>query len=525
MAFTFTISAFLGIFRDRLLYAKFYACCAGQLDAYNAAFRVPDIVFRLLVIGALSAAFIPVFSEQLEKNKKEAFEMASSVINILMVVFLFLSALIAIFAYPISKMIVPGFTPEQILLMSQLTRFMVLAQVFFLFSNFSTGILQTYQRFLLPALSPIVYNFGIIAGIHFLSPSYGVFGPAIGVVLGAALHFLVQIPLMISLGFKYSPIFSFKVTGVKKILTLMLPRTLSLGLDEVESTVALFLASNLTTGALSLYYLGQRLSQFFSRVFGLTIGQASLPVLSKEAGNGRLEMFTKILVNSLLQAAYLSFWAAAIFLVLRIPIVRLAYGASKFPWKATLVTGRVVAFFAPLVIFGSLNGILIRGFYALQDTKTPLLISFFSLLINVVASVVLVFRFNLGVYGLALASSISGLFQSILLIFKIIKKIKLDDAISVIFLPLTKMVIAGLMAMTAMWSLLKVFDVYIFDTSRIIGLILVTVVSFLGGTGIYFLTSLILKIKQANSFLNLAKKLTSLPKLNTPLVELPPQAE
>ena len=211
LAATFSVSAILGILRDRLLYARFYACCASQLDAYNGAFRIPDIIFRLLVTGALSAAFIPVFSEQLARNKKEAYRTASSVINILFLVLLVLVALVIIFSYPLSALITSGFTQEQVVLMSQLTRVMVFAQLFFLLSNFLTGVLQSYQRFLLPALAPVAYNLGIIFGIQVLAPYWGIFGPALGVVIGAGLHFFIQLPLVLALGFDYLPIASFRL--------------------------------------------------------------------------------------------------------------------------------------------------------------------------------------------------------------------------------------------------------------------------------------------------------------------------
>jgi len=522
LAFAFSLSALLGIFRDRLLYARFYACCTPHLDAYNGAFRIPDIIFRLLVIGALSAAFIPVFSEQLAKNKEEAFRTASSVINILLTIFLGLSILVIIFSYPISSLIASGFSQDQIMLMSRLTRVMIIAQVFFLLSNFLTGILQTYQRFLVPALSPIIYNLGIIFGIQFLSRYFGIFAPALGMVIGAALHFLVQLPLVVSLGFRYRPIFSFRLKGVKKILRLMPPRTIALGLGEVEATIALFLASMLPSGSLSLLYLSQRLGQFFSRIFGVTIGQASLPVLSREAGRKRFDLFSKTLLNSLLQAVYLSSLAAVVLLVLRIPMVRLAYGAERFPWKATLITGRIVAFFAPLVVFAAINSIVIRGFYALQDTRTPLYISFFSLIINVLVAVGATFNFGFGVYGLALASTISGLFQSLVLIAIIVRRIRTENLGSILILPLLKIFLSGFLSGLITWLSLRLLDLYVFDTSRIVGLVFLTGVSLFIGAVFYLWVSLVLRITQAQLVLKLIRRAFAWPKSSPPLLELPP---
>ncbi len=525
LAVAFGISALLGIFRDRLLYAKFYACCADQLDAYNAAFRLPDIIFRLLVTGALSAAFIPVFSEQISKSKEKAYRMVSSVINILFLAFLSLSIIVIVFAYPLSRLIASGFSGDQILLMSLITRIMVSAQIFFLLSSFLTGILQTYQRFLIPALAPVVYNLGIILGIQLLAPRWGIFGPAIGVVIGSALHFLIQLPLVLSLGFRYSFSFSFRLLGVRKILRLMPPRTLALGLSEIEATLSLFLASSLPTGSLSLFYLGQRLTQFFSRIFGVTIGQACLPVLSKEASKHRLDRFRKTLLGSLLQALYLAFPAASIFLILRVPIVRLAYGSKDFPWQATIATGRIVACFAPLVIFNVINDILIRGFHALQDTKTPLLASFISLISVLAAALFAIFKLGLGIHGLAVAITLAGLIRALVLAVLLIKKAEIRDLATDFFSPILKMFFSSIVLVLTSWILLRTLDRYVFDTTRIAGLIGLAGISFVVGVFVYFVFTLALSLKEAQVILKLMRRIVVWPESAPQLTELPPLPE
>lgn len=525
LAAAFGVSALLGILRDRLLYARFYSCCASQLDAYNAAFRLPDIIFRLLVTGALSAAFIPVFSKQLAKNKPRAFRTASAVITILSLTFLALSALLAIFSYPLSDLITSNFSVSQLQLMSQLTRLMILAQLFFLLSNFLTGILQSHQRFLVPALSPIAYNLGIIFGIYFLSPSLGIFGPALGVVIGAGLHLLTQVPLVSVLGFNYTFLLSFKLSGVRKILRLMLPRTLALGLGEIGATVSLFLATSLPSGFLSLFYLAQRLTHFFSRIFGMTIGQASLPVLSREVGSRRLDLFKKTLLSSLLQAVFFAFPAACLFLVLRVPIVRVAYGAQNFPWQATLVTGRVVAFFAPLVVFNTANDILIRGFYALQDTKTPLFVSLFSLLVNIGVAFYSIFRLKMGLSGLALAISLAGFVQTVFLTTIMVKRVKITSLGKNLFFPVLKMSFAAGFSALVSWFLLRLLDQRFLDTTRIPGLITLFGVSISLGGICYFFVSLLFKLQEAEKMKKLVGRLFSWPKQAVSPVELPPTPE
>ncbi|HUV42506.1 MAG TPA: lipid II flippase MurJ, partial [Patescibacteria group bacterium] len=264
-------SRILGLVRDRLLAGAFFGGNEWLLDTYFAAFRIPDMIFQLLVLGALSAAFIPVFSEYLTKNEKEAYQISSSVINIVLLFFIIIAALTFIYADQLCRLIAPTFSPERINLMVDLTRIMLLAQLFFCFSNFLTGVIQSHQRFLVPALSPVVYNLGIIFGIVFLVPIWGIYGPTIGVVIGAVLHLLVQLPLAIRLGFVYQfRAWHFTHPGVKEIARLMLPRTLALGINQIEATVAVFIATSLAVGSLSIFYFAQHLMNVPVGLFGST---------------------------------------------------------------------------------------------------------------------------------------------------------------------------------------------------------------------------------------------------------------
>ncbi|HEX8923217.1 MAG TPA: lipid II flippase MurJ, partial [Patescibacteria group bacterium] len=252
LALTFAISAILGYLRSRFLYAAFFKCCVLDLDAYNAAFRIPDLIFKLLVTGALSASFIPVFTSHLHRDEKEAYKMASTVINLLLIVFIAASLIVLVFARPLAGIIASGFTPSQLDLMANLTRLLLIAQIFFLVSNFLTGILQVHQIFLIPALSPILYNIFIIASIFLLAPIFGIYGPTYGAIVGAFFHLFIQLPSIKKVGFKYSVFLDTNMKGVKEVIRLMIPRTLSLGLDEIENTVTLFFASSLAAGSLSL---------------------------------------------------------------------------------------------------------------------------------------------------------------------------------------------------------------------------------------------------------------------------------
>ncbi|PJE67337.1 murein biosynthesis integral membrane protein MurJ [Candidatus Shapirobacteria bacterium CG10_big_fil_rev_8_21_14_0_10_40_9] len=504
---TVLVSGLLGLFRDRLLAGRFFGGGEWQLDVYFAAFRLPDMIFQLLVIGALSAAFIPVFSEYLEKNKNEAYQVASSIINIVLTFFILFGLLIFIFAPQLCRLIAPSFSPEKIALMSSLTRLMLFAQVFFCISNFLTGIIQSNQRFLVPALAPVAYNLGIIFGIIALTPTFGIYGPTLGVVIGALLHFLVQIPLALKLGFSYLPLsWEFSHPGVKEIVRLMLPRTLALAVSQIEATVPVFLASSLMAGSLTIFYFAQHLMNLPVGLFGATIGQAALPALSQNSAKKDWQEFKKTFLSSFFQILYLVLPASAILLILRIPTVRLVFGTKNFPWQATILTGKTLALFTIAIFSQSIIQVLVRGFYALRNTKTPLLIGAFGVAINVFLSVLLTLRLGFGVLGLAAATSIASFIHAVLLFVFLDRKVRGFERKSV-FIPLFKMSLATLVTAVFLWIPMRVLDRYILDTTRTINLIILTILASSIGLGVYILCSLIFKIGELAVFVGLAKKI------------------
>lgn len=498
-------SGVLGLVRDRLLAGGFFS--EGQqwkLDIYFASFRIPDILFQVLVLGTLSAAFIPVFSEYLVKDKKEAYYLANLVLNLGFLIYFLLAFFIFIFARPLSELITHQLKDYQLDLMVDLTRILLFSQALFLFSNFLTGILQSNQRFLLPALSAVLYNLGIIIGIVFLTPQFSIYGPVLGVVLGALLHGVVQLPLSKRLGFNYQPVLDFKHKGVRKISRLMLPRALSFALDQVDLSVAVFIATSLAAGSLSIYNFGQHLSSLPVSLFGLTIGQAALPTLAREANKGR-EDIKAIFLSSLHQIIYLSLPASIILLVLRVPAVRLAFGAKAFPWEATITTGKIVGVLALSIFLRSISELLIRTFYAFQDTKTPLILKGITVIVSVTLSFVLVFKTKLGILGLALAVTLASLANTCLLFVFLEEKLGALFKKEV-FRPIFKMVVAAFFTALALWGPMRFLDRYILDTTRTINLIILTIITLVFGIFIYVFFSVLFKIKQLKSFVLVLKR-------------------
>jgi len=498
LAVTFALSAILGFLRSRFLYARFFNCCVLDLDAYNAAFRLPDLIFKLLVTGALSASFIPVFTGYLHKDKDKAQEMASSVINLLLLVFIVVSIVVFIFARPLSEIIAHGFTPYQIDLMANLTRILLLAQIFFLVSNFFTGILQVNQIFLVSSLSPIIYNLFIIFSIFALSPRFGIYGIVYGTVVGAFFHMAVQIPSLRQ-NFRYSFSFSHQLAGVKEVIRLMLPSSLSIGLGEIENTVTLFFASTLAAGSISLLNLALQLIYLPSRIFSTTVGQASLPVLSKNVASNEMDQFRNTVRRTISQSLFIAFPITVLVLIERLAIVRIAFGARQFPWVATVLTARTLAFLLPAIILQAVIQILIRCFYAFHDTRTPLVISLVSLIVSVSASYYFVTFTGLGIVGLAISDSLGNFIQCFWLFYVFIRRI---DGVgwNRTFFHFFKIFLASFGMGIVSWVSLRFLDTSIFNTSRTFDLIILSVISSSMGIFAFIILAKLLALEELTDY-------------------------
>ncbi|MBI4034923.1 MAG: murein biosynthesis integral membrane protein MurJ [Candidatus Chisholmbacteria bacterium] len=503
------LSSIFGLIKTRLLLQHFSATpqLKATLDAYWVALRLPEFIFQLLIIGALSAAFIPVFSKYWQKNPREAYHISSSVMNLILLIFTFLSSVIFIFARQFNDAITSiQFTSQQLTLATNLTRIMLLAQLFFAVSNFLTGIIQAQQRFLIPALSPIAYNLGIIAGILFLTPFVGIYAAAIGVVFGAFLHLLLQLPLALKLGFTYHPIIDLKHPGVKDMSRLMPPRTLAISVSQLELSSLVYFATALSAGSLTILQISQQLLLAPIRMFSVPIGQASLPFLAKETASGKLDEFKRTFLNSFHQILYLTLPAGMLLLILRIPLVRIIYGSRQFPWATTLITGKTVAILSLALFAHGIIHLLVRAFYALHNTKTPFLIALVSFIINLLLAFLAVFRLNLGILGLAASLTISTLIQAFLLLLSLNRQLG-GLGLKHLFWSPAKMLFATIVMGLFLWLPMRLLDQFVFDTTRVLNLLSLTaIVSFIG-LAVYLSLSFLLKIEELTVFLSLLKRL------------------
>lgn len=419
IAFFSVCSRILGLLRDHLLASKFGA--GEVLDTYYAAFKLPDLIFNTLVLGALSVAFIPVFLEHWTKDKEEAWKIATSFLNLLFIVFLIFSIIFFIFAPQlVSTIIAPGFDAERTAQTVNLTRIILISILFFGISNVASSILNSFKKFIAYSLAPVVYNLGIIIGILFLVPRYGNTGLALGVVLGSILHLFVQLPSVLKLGYRWKPTLAIS-PAVKRIGSLMLPRIFALAANQISKLVTTTIASTLAVGTIAIYNLADNLQSFPTGIFGISLAISAFPYFSETATNGNFAKFDDHFSITFRRILFLIIPSSVLILLLRAQIVRLVLGGGLFSWADTVFTLDTLGYFSLSLFAQALIPLLTRAFYAFQNTKTPVIISVISLAINIILAFIL--GKLMGVAGLALAFSIASIINFILLIA--VLKIKL----------------------------------------------------------------------------------------------------
>ncbi|MFA5932712.1 MAG: murein biosynthesis integral membrane protein MurJ [Microgenomates group bacterium] len=500
---TIGASKVLGLVRDRLLAHTF---TPDQTAVYFAAFRLPDLLFQLFIFGAVSVAFIPVFTDYLhKKSEREAFEFAADILNVVLLLFAVVTVVFFIFAGPITALVVPGFTDMEKEMATGLTRVIIIGQLLLVVGAFFVGICQAYQRFIIPALAAASYTVGIIIGIVFLSPFFGIFGPALGVIIGALLHILTQLSLVMNLGFRYRFKLDIFNEGIKEVLRMMSIRTLGIAAEQLNETVGVVLASLISASSVTYLTFAQHLQAVPIGLFGATLAQAALPVLSRERTTGEDDSFKTTLLTTLHQIMFLSLPAAAMLVVLRIPAVRLVFGASQFDWASTVLTGTTLAWLAIGLTAQSMNLLLIRGFYALKDTRTPVIVSVLAVLVNVILSFVFVKVLYLDVWSLGLAYAISANASLLLLVYFLSNSIGGFNQKD-LFIPAGKMLLAATISALVIYIPLKSLDSLIFDTTKTINLIVLSSIASFIGLSTYVFLVWLLKVKELETFGALLKR-------------------
>jgi putative peptidoglycan lipid II flippase len=406
----FALSRVLGLAREMIIGQQFGT--SGELDAYLAAFRLPDILFQLVAGGALGSAFIPTFSGYLAQGDEQgAWRLASAVINLVLLLLSALALLAAAFApLLVAKVVAPGFDPAKRALTVQLMRLMLLSPVVFGVSGIVMGVLNSYQHFLLPALAPIVYNLSIIGAALFLSPSLGVRSLAVGVVVGSLFHLAVQVPSLVRRGMGYSPILGLGNPGVREVGRLMAPRVLGLSVVQINFLVNTSLASTFdgSLAALNFAWLLMLLPQ---GIFAQALATAAFPTFSELAAKKQVAEMRSTLSATLRAILYLAIPASVGLFALRYPIVQLLFQRGAFQESSTEAVVWALQFYALGLFAHAVVEIVTRAFYALHDTLTPVLIGGGAMVINVVLSLILIRPLAHG--GLALANSTATILEMV----------------------------------------------------------------------------------------------------------------
>ncbi len=505
---TIVFSQVLGLIRQRLLVAIFGA--SDTLGVYLASTRLPDFLFQLIIAGALSSAFIPVFSDYLAKGKEQdGHKVASTLLFVSLVIFSVFSITLFIFAREFSTLIAPGFSNDQINLMANLTRIVIFGEALFIVGSFLSAVLQSYNHFFIPGIASALYNFGIILGILVFSPFVGIFSAAYGVIVGAFIFVLIQIPLVKKVGFSFRPSVSLsaiKSSGVTDVLKLIWPRTISITIFQIGTIITVTLVSFLQNPGRNYVIFDYAQTLAFAPVvlFGQAIAQAAFPVLSKE--KDRLEDFKTTFITSFNQMLYLILPFSILFLVLRIPIVRLIYGAAQFDWQATVLTGRTLAYFSISMFAQALVYLVSRGFYALHDTKTPLVIGAVTTFIMIILGALSIFVYHLGVEAIAFSFSIASILNFLIMFIFLDRKVGGFDKLPLIK-TVSKIFIATAFTAFALYIPIKLLDQLVFDTTKTINLILLTGISSFAGLSLYLFLTWLFDVKEATLFILLFKKI------------------
>jgi putative peptidoglycan lipid II flippase len=423
----FVISRALGLLREMVISHQFGT--GGDLDAYLAAFRLPDILFQIVAGGALASAFIPTFSAYWAQGRqKGAWRLASAIINLVLILTIVLGSLAVLLApWLVRTIIAPGFGPARQALTTDLMRLLMLTPVIFGISGVVMGILNARQHFLLPALAPIFYNLGIMAGAIFLAPTMGVQGLAAGVVVGSLGHLLIQMPGLARQGFRYSATLGLQNPGVHEIGRLMLPRVLGLAAVQVNFLVNTILASGLVAGSLAAINFAWLLMLLPQGVFAQAVATAAFPTFSTQAAKGQHAEMRSTLAATLRAVLFLALPAAVGLFVLREPLVELLFQRGAFGATSTQMVAWALAFFALGLPAHSVVEIVVRAFYAMHDTKTPVAVGMGAMVLNVILSLSFIRVFEaagwMALGGLALSNSVATIVEMVVLLIIIHRRL------------------------------------------------------------------------------------------------------
>ncbi len=517
ISFFSLVAKLLGLVRNRIFAGEFGA--GDTLDIYFAAFRIPDFFYNILIVGILSAVFIPVFSEYLARDEKEAWKLANTVLSVFLLIFIGFCLVAIVFAPELIAVVAPGFNAEKRQAAVELTRIMFLSPILLGISNIIGNILQVKKMFFSFALAPVMYNIGIIIGALFFIKPFGVAGLAYGVVLGALLHLLIQLPPLLKTGFVFRFLFDFTHAGLRKIVVLSLPRTVGLAAYQLNFIIITAIASTLSSGSISVFNFANDLQFVPIGIIALSFVSAVFPMLSMAYANKDINTFLRELYLTINQILYLVIPISLFLILERAQIVRVILGYGQFSWEDTRLTAAALGAFAVSIFAQSLIPLFTRAFYAIHNTKTPVFINVVSVFINIffsfyflhlmrangafahaVAAILKVSDIaDISILALPLAFSVSSVINFLWLYLAFSWKMESFDSDTIIR-SLFKTNIAVFIMAVAVYATLYAVAALV-DMQTFAGIFTQSIAAFLAGIAVYGLASYALKIPEFFTFL------------------------
>ena len=509
------VSALLGLFRDRLLNSYYLGTYPTGIDAYTAAFTIPDFMFFILTSGALSVSFIPVFNQRLASgNKKSAWELSSSLTNLFAVITFVTSILIMIFADPLIRYIVsPGLDESGMVLAINMTRVIAINPFLFSIATVITSIQQAVGRFVFYAFAPAIYNIGIIIGITWFTGGINIFGlqlfeggimgVALGVILGAIMQLIVSLIGLFGLGMDYEFKIYWRNQGFRSILKLLPARSLDQGIDYVNGIVNTNLSSRMGAGAVRSFNQASSLHQMPINLIGVAISTAYFPKLTEDLGNGDKKEFNATFREALRAITWIALPVSVIAFFGRGYVTSFISNIGNNDSNGTIAS--VLGTLCVAIFARSIFHIASRGFYAYQDTRTPFIVSIFAIGLTIALSVWF-YLIGWGVDGLGLAQSLGAVIEIVILLYILQRRsgwVLFDRAF---WRAMIRMSFATVVTGCVAFSMTKFVPLMATDTSLVI-----TIPKFLLISGVsavaYLLASYFLNLKEAAPVFRYLKKI------------------
>ena len=508
------ISALLGLFRDRLLNTYYLGTYPTGIDAYTAAFTIPDFMFFILTSGALAVSFIPVFNQRLASgNKKSAWELSSSLLNLFAILTFIASLLIMIFADPLIRYVVsPGLDESGMVLAINMTRVLALNPFLFSITTVLTSVQQAVGRFVFYSFAPAIYNAGIILGITVFTNGInlfgvqlfegGIMGVAIGVIFGAILQLIVSLIGLFGLGMNYEFKIYWKNQGFRSILKLLPARSLDQGIDYVNSIVSTNLASRMGAGAIRAFNQATSLHQMPVNLIGVAISTAFFPKLTEELGEGNEKDFYDTFRTALRTIIWISLPVAAIAFFARGYIVSFISNIGNSGNNSAIVS--ILASLVLAIFARSVFHIASRGFYAKQNTKTPFIVSVIAIGLTMILSAVF-YRAGYGVDGLGYAQSIGAVLEIVILLAILQKQSNKQLLNREFWKAMSRMLIATTIASCITYSMVKFMPLMATDNSLVITAPKFCLIAAVGMLS-YGIASFFLNLKEVRPIVKYLKK-------------------